>query len=201
MDRPRIVIGISGATGAIYGIRLLELLRERHDLERHLILSRWAEETIRLETDYTVEQVKALADVVYAADDMGAAVSSGSFLTCGMVILPCSMKTLSAIANGYDHDLLARAADVTLKEGRTLVLCPRETPLNAIHLENMLKLSRLGVRMVPPIPSFYHRPQEIDELIRYQVVRVMDQFQLFLDEPGRWGNKKKEGRDDGKTRT
>jgi len=201
MNGSRMVVGISGATGAIYGIRLLELLRERCDVERHLIISRWAEETIRLETDYTVEQVKALADVVYDADDMGAAVSSGSFLTCGMVILPCSMKTLSAIANGYDHDLLARAADVTLKEGRTLVLCPRETPLNAIHLENMLKLSRLGVRIVPPIPSFYHRPQEIDELLRYQAVRVMDQFQWFLDEPGRWGNKKEEGRDDGKTRT
>ena len=147
MERPRIVVGISGATGAIYGIRLLELLRECSDAELHLVVSRWAEETIRLETDYTPEQVRALADVSYQADALGAAISSGSFRTMGMIILPCSMKTLSAIANGYDHDLLARAADVTLKEGRPLVLCPRETPLNAIHLENMLKLSRLGVRI------------------------------------------------------
>ena len=187
MERPRIVVGISGATGAIYGIRLLELLRECSDAELHLVVSRWAEETIRLETDYTPEQVRALADVSYQADALGAAISSGSSRTLGMLILPCSMKTLSAIANGYDHDLLARAADVTLKEGRPLVLCPRETPLNAIHLENMLKLSRLGVRIVPPMPSFYHRPRQIEDLIRYQVVRVLDQFGLRAGEDGRWG--------------
>ena len=160
--RPRLVVGISGATGAIYGIRLLEHLRARGDVETHLVVSRWAEETIRLETEYTLEQVRGLADVSYGADDVAAAISSGSFRTAGMVVLPCSMKTVSAIANGYGHDLLTRAADVTLKERRPLVLSPRETPLSAIHLENMLKLSRMGVQIVPPMPSFYHRPKEIE---------------------------------------
>ena len=174
MERPRIVVGISGATGAIYGIRLLELLRECSDAELHLVVSRWAEETIRLETDYTPEQGRALADVSYQADALGAAISSGSFRTMGMIILPCSMKTLSAIANGYDHDLLARAADVTLKEGRPLVLCPRETPLNAIHLENMLKLSRIGAVIMPPVPSFYSRPTSLEQVVDQFVGRVLD---------------------------
>lgn len=189
MERERIVVGISGATGAIYGIRLLEMLRRECDWEIHLIVTRWAEETIRLETDYTLEQVLSLADIAYKDDEMGAAVSSGSFRTRGMVILPCSMKTLSAIANGYDYDLLARAADVTMKEGRPLLLCPRETPLTSIHLENMLKLSRMGVRMIPPMPSFYHRPRTIEDVVRYQAVRVLDQLGLRVGQVDRWGEK------------
>ena len=184
--RPRLVVGISGATGAIYGIRLLEHLRARGDVETHLVVSRWAEETIRLEAEYTLEQVRGLADVSYGADDVAAAISSGSFRTAGMVVLPCSMKTVSAIANGYGHDLLTRAADVTLKERRPLVLSPRETPLSAIHLENMLKLSRMGVQIVPPMPSFYHRPKEIEDLIHYQVLRVLDQLELYEEDERRW---------------
>lgn len=188
MGPQRIVIGITGASGAIYGIRLLELLREHSGAERHLVLSRWAEETIRLETGYTPGQVRALADVVYPEQQMDAAISSGSFYTMGMVILPCSMKTLGAIANGFDHNLIVRAADVTLKERRPLVLCPRETPLNAIHLENMLKLSRLGVSILPPVPSFYHHPRRIEDLIDYHVARVLDQFRIETAAAQRWGS-------------
>lgn len=178
---------MTGATGAIYGIRLLELLREHSDCSRHLIISSWAEETITYETGYTVPQVRALADEVYDVRDLAAPVSSGSFRTLGMVVLPCSMKTLSAIANGYDDNLIVRAADVTIKEGRPLVLCPRESPLSAIHLENMLKLSRLGVKLVPPMPNFYQHPTTIDDLVRYQVIRTLDQLGLHLEDAGRWG--------------
>ena len=190
MQSSRIVVGISGASGAIFGIRLLETLRDCSTVELHLVLSHWAEETICLETDYTPAQVRALANVVYDEQQMDAAISSGSFHTMGMVILPCSMKTLSAIAHGFDYNLLVRAADVTLKERRPLVLCPRETPLNTIHLENMLKLSRMGVQIVPPMPSFYHRPQEIDDLVRYHVARVLDQFQIETASERRWGQEK-----------
>ena len=181
------MIGMTGATGAIYGIRLLELLREHSDCSRHLIISPWAEETITYETGYTVPQVRSLADEVYDVRDLAAPVSSGSFQTLGMVVLPCSMKTLSAIAHGYDDNLIVRAADVTIKEGRPLVLCPRESPLSAIHLENMLKLSRLGVKLVPPMPNFYQHPVTIDDLVRYQVIRTLDQLGLHLEDAGRWG--------------
>ena len=181
------MIGMTGATGAIYGIRLLELLREHSDCSRHLIISPWAEETITYETGYTVPQVRSLADEVYDVRDLAAPVSSGSFQTLGMVVLPCSMKTLSAIAHGYDDNLIVRAADVTIKEGRPLVLCPRESPLSAIHLENMLKLSRLGVKLVPPMPNFYQHPATIDDLVRYQVIRTLDQLGLHLEDAGRWG--------------
>lgn len=187
MTQKRLIVALTGATGAIYGIRLLEALRPMAEVEVHLVVSRWAEETIRVETDYTPEQVRALADKSYDAHALGAAISSGSFPTVGMVILPCSMKTLSAIANGYDEDLVARAAGVTLKEGRLLVACPRETPLSAVHLENMLKLSRMGVRIAPPMPSFYHRPRTVEELVDYQVMRVLDQFGLDTAAGRRWG--------------
>ena len=187
LENRRVVIGMTGATGAIYGIRLLELLREHSDCSRHLIISPWAEETITYETGYTVPQVRSLADEVYDVRDLAAPVSSGSFQTLGMVVLPCSMKTLSAIAHGYDDNLIVRAADVTIKEGRPLVLCPRESPLSAIHLENMLKLSRLGVKLVPPMPNFYQHPATIDDLVRYQVIRTLDQLGLHLEDAGRWG--------------
>ena len=187
LEKRRVVIGMTGATGAIYGIRLLELLREHSDCSRHLIISPWAEETITYETGYTVPQVRSLADEVYDVRDLAAPVSSGSFQTLGMVVLPCSMKTLSAIAHGYDDNLIVRAADVTIKEGRPLVLCPRESPLSAIHLENMLKLSRLGVKLVPPMPNFYQHPVTIDDLVRYQVIRTLDQLGLHLEDAGRWG--------------
>ena len=186
MSKKRIVVGISGATGAIYGVSLLEYLRQLPEIEIHLIVSRWAEDTIKLETGCTPQQVHSLADAWYPADALDAAVSSGSFTTGGMIILPCSMKTLSAIASGYTGELLSRAADVTIKEGRTLVLCPRETPLNAIHLENMLKLSRIGVKIVPPMPSFYQNPTTIEDLVHYQVVRVLDQLNIHIEHSGRW---------------
>ena len=179
-------MGISGASGAIYGIRLLEELKKR-EVETHLIVSRWGAVTIAEETDYSVEQVKSLADKVYEEDDMSAAVSSGSFKTDGMVIVPCSMKTLSGIANGYAEDLLVRAADVCIKEKRKLILVVRETPLNAIHLENMLKLSRTGVDIMPPVPAFYSRPRSIDDIVDHTVGRIMDHIGLENRLFKRWG--------------
>lgn len=187
MERPRIIVGISGASGVIYGVRLLEILREHATVETHLCISQWGEENLRIETDYTLDQVCKLADVVYQPCDMAAAISSGSFYTSGMIVLPCSMKTCSAIANGFDYNLLTRAAGVMIKENRSLVLCPRETPLSTIHLENMLKLSRLGVRIVPPMPGFYHRPETITDLIDHYVMRVLDQLNIRFDNGRRWG--------------
>lgn len=169
----RIIVGISGASGAIYGIRVLEELG-RAGVETHLVISRWARETIRQETDFTPEAVEALATVSYDPQDQSAAISSGSFLTSGMVIAPCSMKTVAAIAHGYADNLLARAADVCLKEQRKLVLVPRETPLSALHLENLLRLARLGVAILPPVPAFYHRPRSLEEIVDQTVGRVLD---------------------------
>jgi 4-hydroxy-3-polyprenylbenzoate decarboxylase len=170
----RIVVGITGATGVIYGIRLLEVLRDIPDVEAHVILSEWAKETIRVETGRNPAEVEALAAVSHPCRDMGANVASGSFLTEAMIIVPCSMKTLSAVAGGYADNLITRAADVTLKESRRLILCPRETPLTAIHLENMLKLSRLGVRIIPPTPAFYHLPKTIDDITNHYVHRLLN---------------------------
>lgn len=181
----RLVVGITGASGAVYGVRLLEVLREAK-VETHLVVSRWARETISRELGLAVEWVHDLASVTYAADDLGAAISSGSFLHDGMAVAPCSMKTLSAIANGYTDELIARAADVTLKEGRTLVLVPRETPFNAIHLENMLKLARLGVCILPPVPAFYNRPQTISQLVDHTVARVLDRLGVPHSLGTRW---------------
>ena len=182
----RLIVGITGASGTIYGIRLLERLRTL-DVESHLILSRWGARTLLHETSYTVDQVQQLATATYASADQGAAVSSGSFVTMGMIILPCSMRTLAAIAHGLGDNLIHRAADVVLKERRKLLLAPRETPLNDIHLENMLKLSRMGTIICPPMPGFYQRPDTIDDIVNQTVVRILDQFGLHLDSPGRWG--------------
>ncbi len=181
----RLVVALTGASGAIYGIRLLECLRDL-PVEVHLIISRWARVTIEHETSYSYTQVKALADEVYGENDQAAAVSSGSFLTRGMVIAPCSTKTLAAVASGYSHNLIGRAADVTLKERRPLVLAVRETPLSSIHLRNMLTLSDLGATIFPPTPAFYHRPTEIDDIVDQTVLRILDQFQFELDAPSRW---------------
>lgn len=182
---PRLVVGITGASGAIYGVRLLERL---HDLpvETHLVATRWARVTIEHETRFTFAQVKALADVVHGENDQAAALSSGSFLTRGMVIAPCSTKTLAAIATGFAHNLVCRAADVVLKERRPLVLVVRETPLSTIHLRNMLTLSKLGVTIAPPTPAFYNRPATIDELVDYTVLRVLDQLGFGLEDESRW---------------
>ena len=181
----RLVVAITGASGAMYGIRLLERLREL-PVETHLIVSRWARVTIEHETDYAFADVKALADVSYAENDQAAAVSSGSFATRGMVIAPCSTKTLAGIATGFSHNLVCRAADVALKERRPLVLAVRESPLNAIHLRNMLTLSELGATIVPPTPALYARPASIDELVDYTALRILDQVGLELESEARW---------------
>lgn len=181
----RIVVGMTGASGAIYGVRLLERLREL-PVETHLIVTRWARVTIEYETPYTYAQVKELADVCYGEGDQASPVSSGSFLAGGMVIAPCSTKTLAAIATGFAHNLICRAADVMLKERRRLVLAVRETPLNSIHLRNMLTLSDMGATIMPPTPAFYHRPKELAEIVDQTVLRILDQFDFRLDADSRW---------------
>jgi len=182
----KLVIAITGASGAVYGIRILAEAK-KNEGETHLIISRWAKTTIETETDYTVDEVKQLADFCYEEDDLAAPVSSGSFKCDGMIVAPCSMKTLSAIAYGYTDGLIARAADVTMKEHRRLVLITRETPLNPIHLENMLKLSRLGVTIMPPAPAFYTKPETIDDIVNQTVGRALDQFGIEIDTFKRWG--------------
>ncbi len=170
----RIVVGISGSTGAIYGIRLLQVLTKHPDVETHLVMSNPAKQTIVLETEYTVDQVEALAHQAYRINDIAAALASGSFKTAGMVVIPCSMKTLSAIANSYDDNLLARAADVTLKERRRLVLVARETPLHLGHLRLMAQVTEMGAILAPPMPAFYHKPATIDDIVNQTVGRVLD---------------------------
>lgn len=187
----RIVVGITGATGIVFGVRTLELLKES-GVETHFIISKWGSRTLLDETSYTANQVKALAAVSYAVDDQGAAISSGSFVTDGMIIAPCSMRTLAAIAHGQGDNLIHRAADVTLKERRKLVLMVREAPYNDIHLENMLKLSRMGVVIIPPVPAFYNRPQGLDDIVNHIVMRALDQFGIHLDAMSRWEGLKKQ---------
>ncbi|WP_327174530.1 non-oxidative hydroxyarylic acid decarboxylases subunit B [Streptomyces sp. NBC_01335] len=182
----RLIVGMTGATGAAIGVRLLENLAELPDVETHLVLSRWARATIELETGRPVAEVNALADVVHSPDDQGATISSGSFRTDGMVIVPCSMKTLAGIRAGYAEGLVARAADVVLKERRRLVLVPRETPLSEIHLENMLALARMGARIVPPMPAFYNHPRSVDDIVDHITARVLDQFDLPAPAARRW---------------
>ena len=182
----RLIVAITGATGAIYGVRLLEMLREAA-VETHLVISPWGRRTLLHETTYTVDQVQRLATVTYAPNDQGAAISSGSFLTMGMAIVPCSMRTLASVAHGLGDNLIHRAADVVLKERRKLLLAPREAPLSDIHLENMLKLSRMGVVICPPMPGFYQRPDTIDDIVTHSVVRMLDQFGIHIEGPGRWG--------------
>lgn len=181
----RLIVAISGASGAIYGVRILEELKKK-GVESHLLISRWGEVTIARETEYSPEEVKGLASFCYDADNLGAAVSSGSFRCEGMIVAPCSMKTLAAVANGYSGELISRVADVTLKERRKLVLMVRETPLSPIHLENMLKLSRIGAVIMPPVPAFYTNPQTLEEVISQTVGRALDQFGIESDGLNRW---------------
>jgi len=176
---------MTGATGMIFGVRLLQVLRDS-DVETHLVMSKWAARTLVEETSFTVEQVQQLATQAYPVTDQGAAVSSGSFLTMGMVVVPCSMRTLAAIAHGLGDNLIHRAADVTIKERRRLVLAIRESPLSEIHLENMLKLSRMGVVISPPMPAFYNQPQSIDDIVKYTVARLLDQLDIHVDVHNRW---------------
>lgn len=180
----RLIVAITGASGTIYGVRLLEKLKGT-GIETHLVMSRWGARTLVHETSYTPQQVQALADVVHPLTDQGASISSGSFVTMGMVVAPCSVRTLAAIAHGIGDNLIHRAADVVLKERRKLVLAVRESPFNEIHLENMLKLSRMGAVICPPLPAFYSRPQSIDDMVDYSVTRLLDQLGIHLDVP-RW---------------
>ncbi|MFF4974723.1 non-oxidative hydroxyarylic acid decarboxylases subunit B [Streptomyces sp. NPDC001083] len=182
----RLIVGMTGATGAVLGVRLLENLSRLREVETHLVLSRWARTTIELETGLSTRDLGALADEVHAPEDQGAKISSGSFRTDGMVIVPCSMKTLAGIRAGYADGLIGRAADVVLKERRTLVLVPRETPLSEVHLENMLALSRMGVRMVPPMPAFYNHPASVDDIVDHITARILDQFDLPAPAARRW---------------
>lgn len=170
----RLIVGISGASGAIYGVRLLQVLRDVAGVETHLVMSQAARQTLSLETDLSLRDVQALADVVHDARDIAASISSGSFKTAGMVILPCSIKTLSGIVNSYTDTLVTRAADVVLKERRPLVLCVRETPLHLGHLRLMTQAAELGAVIMPPVPAFYHRPQTLDDVINQTVNRVLD---------------------------
>jgi 4-hydroxy-3-polyprenylbenzoate decarboxylase len=181
----RVIVGISGATGVIYGVRLLERLRDA-GVETHLVISRWGARTLLHETPYSREQVEALAHVAYAPSDMGAAISSGSFATAGMIVAPCSAKTLAAIAHGYGDSLIHRAADVVLKERRTLLLAVREAPLSAIHLENMLKLSRMGAVILPPVPAFYNNPRSLADIVEHTVARMLDHFGIEVPGAARW---------------
>ncbi len=181
----RLIVGITGATGAILGIRLLQALQQG-EIETHLVLSKWAMQTIEHETPYTIKDVRGLASVTYEAANMGAAISSGSFQTEGMVIIPCSMRSLGAIAHGTGDHLVHRAADVVLKERRKLVLVAREMPLSEIHLENMLKLARMGVTIMPPMPAFYHHPASVDDIVDHVIARVLDQFGVPADFARRW---------------
>ncbi|HID51966.1 MAG TPA: UbiX family flavin prenyltransferase [Anaerolineae bacterium] len=176
----KLIVGISGASGVIYGIRLLELLQSVADVETHLIMSTAAATTIALETDYAIDQVKAMADVTYSFNDIAAAVSSGSFKTMGMVVIPCSMKTLAGIANSFSDNLLLRAADVALKDRRKLVLVTRETPLHLGHLRLMVQVTEMGAIVAPPMPAFYHQPQTLDDIINQTVNRVLDLLDIDL---------------------
>ena len=181
----RLVVGITGSTGIIYGIKMLEALK-RLKIETHLIISEWAKKCLVLETKFDLKYVKSLVDSYSDGSNMAASVSSGTYKTDGMVVIPCSMKTLSAIANGYDETLVARAAGVTIKESRKLVLVTRETPFSSIHLENMLKLARIGVTILPPIPGFYNKPKTIDDLVNHTVGKCLDQFNIEHNLFKRW---------------
>ena len=183
----KIIVGITGSSGVIYGIKLLYFLN-KFEIETHVVLSKWAEKNIEIETDENIAKIKKLATFEYKENDMAASISSGSFKTDGMIIIPCSMKTLASISNGYDDNLISRAASVTIKENRKLVIVPRETPLSQIHLSNMLKLAKIGVIILPAMPGFYHRPTTVNDLILHIVGKALDQFDINNEVFKRWQN-------------
>ena len=182
----KLVIGMTGSTGVIYGVRILEVLKE-HNIQTHLVITEWAKKCLAMETDYNLDKLKSLATEYSDDSNLASGISSGTYRHDGMIVIPCSMKTLSAIANGYDETLVARSAGVTLKESRKLVLVTRETPLTAINLENMLKLARLGVVILPPVPGFYTKPKSIAQIIDHTVGKCLDQFNIDHDLYKRWG--------------
>lgn len=181
----KVIVGLTGATGTIFGIRILQLLKESN-VETHVILSPWAKANIKYETSYTVEDIKQLADYTYSHKDQAARISSGSFRVDGMIVAPCSMKTLASIRTGLADNLITRSTDVMLKERKKLLLLTRETPLSTIHLENMLYLSRMGAIIFPPMPAFYNHPQTVDDIIDHIAFRALDQFGIHLPEADRW---------------
>lgn len=183
----RVVVGISGASGSAYGIRLLEVLRSTSHVETHLIVSRSARQTLSLETSMTMGQLESLADVVHSSADIGASISSGSFRIHAMVVAPCSIKTMSNLAWGNTGELIARAADVALKERRRVVLMLRETPLHVGHIESMLRVSQAGAIVFPPVPAFYNRPQSVADIVDHSVMRCMDLIEIECDVAPRWG--------------
>ena len=184
----RLIVGISGATGAIYGVRILDVLSKIEDIETHLVMTRAAKMTIQVETPHSAKEVEAMADVVHDINNVGASISSGSFRTEGMVIAPCSMKSLGGIAHSIGGDLLVRAADVILKERKRLVLVARETPLHLGHLESMAAVTRMGAVIFPPVPAFYHRPKTLDDVINQTVTRILDQFNIDVNLFERWSD-------------
>ncbi len=183
----KLIVAITGSTGVIYGVKLLQVLKQ-NDIQTHLIITEWAKKCLALETDFKFDEIRSLGTTVSDETNMAASVSSGTHKIDGMIVIPCSMKTLSSIANGYDETLVARAAGVTLKESRRLVLVTRETPLTAINLENMLKLARLGVVILPPVPGFYTKPKTIDDLVSHTVGKCLDQFDIEHNLYKRWGD-------------
>ncbi|WPC39272.1 UbiX family flavin prenyltransferase [Clostridium sp. JS66] len=187
INKKRLVIGMSGASGAILGIEILKTLKKYPDWESHLVISRGAEQTILEETNYKLTNVINLADKTYSPKDIGASIASGTFRTEGMVIIPCSMKTAAGIACGYSDNLLLRAADVTIKERRKLVLVPRESPLSTIHLRNLLSLSELGAIIVPPMMSYYNKPASIEDLNTHIIGKILDKFHIEVNGFNRWG--------------
>lgn len=189
----KIIVAISGASGSVYAIDLLKALQQIPEVEVHGVISDWAYENIRLETDLTKQQVEALLDVHYNNRDLSAAISSGSFLIDAMIIVPASMKTIAGIANGFHDGLIGRAADVTLKEKRELILVPRETPLSPIHLENLTKLANLGVKIIPPMPAFYNHPKSIQDLITHQTMKLLDALNINHSFGKRWQGDQNEG--------
>ena len=183
----RIIIGITGATGTIYGSRLMEMLREEGDTEIHLVMSPSAKLTLKMEYDVEPDYINSLAHEVHAPNNIGASISSGSFASAGMIVAPCSIKTMSNIAMGNTGDLISRAADVILKERRRLVIAIRETPLHAGHLENLLKLAHLGAVIFPPVPAFYNRPRTLEDIVDQSCMRILDQLDVHLETAPRWG--------------
>ncbi|WP_430610347.1 UbiX family flavin prenyltransferase [Enterococcus sp. DIV0876] len=184
--KKKIVIGISGASGTTYAIDLIKKLNANPSVETHGVISTWAKQNLKLESDMGLHELEDLLDYHYAINDLGATIASGSFLVDGMVIVPASMKTVAAVSMGYSDNLIARAADVTLKEQRKLIIVPRETPLSTIHLENLTRLSRLGVQIIPPIPAFYNHPETIADLVDHQTMKIMDALGIENDSDGRW---------------
>ena len=189
MNKQRLIVGISGASGVIYGIRLLQVLRDMPEIETHLVMTKAAKLTAEYEVDMSAKEIEALADVVHNNTNVGASISSGSFKTMGMAVIPCSIKSLSGIANAFHENLLIRAADVVLKERRRLVVVPRETPLTRTHLELMIRLIDSGGIMVPPMPAFYTRPKTVDDIVNHTVGKVLDLFGIEHDQFERWSGK------------